>query len=502
MPMLSNPTRLAARLRPFGPHALRLELEPSSDDDLEERCRLDAALRTIEALEDALVTERAALLVLAPSVEPLGDAALARAIARAFERTPARPASELPTREILAVYDGADLDEVASALGSAVPDVVARHVERELRASFLGFAPGFAYLRGLDPALGSLPRRASPRARIPPFSVAVAAGMSAVYPASSPGGWNLLGRAIAFDPLSRPLQLGERVRFRVASREELAAARAATPLDAPTEAPNGELLLTRVVGPALVVDGRGRRRLRDGAPSGGPLVPALARRALCASSCAEDDALIERHGELTLALAEGPARRVADERGEVHLLARGEELTLPPPTTWRVGYAAIEGGIDAPLVLGGRGVLLSAARGGVVGRALRRGDRLPLGPPTERSDAPRGAIALATRALVAAPGPDLLDAPTSPIRARIARSSDRVGIRLVGADPSTLRARATDTAPMRRGAVQWTPRGQLIVLGPDHPVTGGYPVVAVLDEPSLEALAATQVDHEVSLRIG
>ena len=116
------------------------------------------------------------------------------------------------THELRVRYDGADLDEVARATGLAPDQVVDLHAAGSYRVLFVGFAPGFGYLGGLDPRL-RCPRRASPRARVPAGAVAIADNYTAVYPAASPGGWNLLGTALAPPP---PLAAGDRVRFRVA----------------------------------------------------------------------------------------------------------------------------------------------------------------------------------------------------------------------------------------------------------------------------------------------
>ena len=70
-----------------------------------------------------------------------------------------------------------------------------RHSAATYTAAFCGFAPGFAYLVGGDPAV-HLPRRADPRTRVPAGSLAIAGEYTAVYPSSSPGGWHLLGRAL------------------------------------------------------------------------------------------------------------------------------------------------------------------------------------------------------------------------------------------------------------------------------------------------------------------
>jgi KipI family sensor histidine kinase inhibitor len=113
---------------------------------------------------------------------------------------------------------GPDLAEVAALTGLAADEVVSRHCAAEYRVAMLGFAPGFAYLLGMDPAL-VVPRRADPRQRVPAGSVAIGGAQTGVYPDELPGGWQLIGRtplplfdAQAAEPaLLRP---GDRVRFR------------------------------------------------------------------------------------------------------------------------------------------------------------------------------------------------------------------------------------------------------------------------------------------------
>lgn len=119
--------------------------------------------------------------------------------------------------EIAVCYDGADLADVATATGLSVADVVELHHGSTYTSAFCGFAPGFAYLTGLDPRL-HLPRRATPRTRVPAGAVAIAAEYAAVYPSVSPGGWHLLGHTEAElwsldrDPPAL-LAPGTRVRF-------------------------------------------------------------------------------------------------------------------------------------------------------------------------------------------------------------------------------------------------------------------------------------------------
>ena len=125
--------------------------------------------------------------------------------------------SRRPTIEIPVRYDGADLGVVAQRSGLDEHDVIAAHAAPTYTVAFCGFAPGFGYLRGLDLRL-QLPRRSTPRTRVPAGSVAIAAEFSAVYPRSSPGGWHLLGRTdlVLFDARRDPPSLiepGTHVRF-------------------------------------------------------------------------------------------------------------------------------------------------------------------------------------------------------------------------------------------------------------------------------------------------
>lgn len=113
--------------------------------------------------------------------------------------------------------DGPDLDAVARASGLDPAQVIALHCAVDYRVGLLGFAPGFPYLIGLDPALAT-PRRASPRTRVPAGSVGIGGAQTGVYPQAGPGGWQLIGRTELrlFDPARDPPSLlapGDRVRF-------------------------------------------------------------------------------------------------------------------------------------------------------------------------------------------------------------------------------------------------------------------------------------------------
>ncbi len=115
------------------------------------------------------------------------------------------------------VYDGADLENVASLTGFSVEEVVHRHSSAVYTVAFLGFSRSFPYLAGLDPAI-IVPRLATPRTSVPAGSVGMGAGYTGIYPMSSPGGWQLLGHtdAVLFNAANDPpsvLATGDLVRF-------------------------------------------------------------------------------------------------------------------------------------------------------------------------------------------------------------------------------------------------------------------------------------------------
>lgn len=203
-------------LLPYGQSAVLVELAAASD---------------VLPLRDALVAQaHPAVLAVVPAARTvlvefdpdLAPAAELHGLIQHCASAPAHSAarrSESPV-ELSVHYDGADLESVARACGLPVAEVIRRHCQADYTVQFCGFAPGFGYLSGLDPAL-RLPRLASPRPAVPAGSVAIAGEFTGIYPRSSPGGWLLLGRtdAVLFDLDRRPpalLRPGVAVRLRQA----------------------------------------------------------------------------------------------------------------------------------------------------------------------------------------------------------------------------------------------------------------------------------------------
>ncbi|ADB35547.1 Allophanate hydrolase subunit 1 [Kribbella flavida DSM 17836] len=197
------------RLLPCGSSALLVELA-----DLDEVLGYYAALRAAPpaGVVDIVPAARTVMVAIDPAVT--GLAALERSLRDTVAREDRRAGGDLV--EIPVVYDGQDLADVAELLGCDVAEVVRRHTSDEWTVAFCGFAPGFGYLTGQSE--WNVPRRSSPRTKVPAGSVALAGEFSGVYPRESPGGWQLLGRTeVAVFDLDRDpaalLSPGRRVRF-------------------------------------------------------------------------------------------------------------------------------------------------------------------------------------------------------------------------------------------------------------------------------------------------
>jgi biotin-dependent carboxylase-like uncharacterized protein len=255
-----------------------------------------------------------------------------------------------------------------------------------------------------------------------------------------------------------------------------------------------------VAGLATVQDGGRTGRMHEGVPPGGALVRELLARANSALRNAPLEAGVEIFGQLTV-LARSSVLVASDE---------GAPRWLHASQTWviacrdaRVRYLAVRGGIDVPVVLGGRGTLLFAGLGGYEGRALRRGDVLAAGRAVER-DVPLAPTPDFESAIRVVPGPDLERFEARALegllgsRFHVSARSDRAGMRLVGPALPRSDGDLGISTPMVEGAIQVPASGEPIVLGPDHPTTGGYPVLATVVRPDLGALMGRAVGASVT----
>lgn len=220
--------------------------------------------------------------------------------------------------------------------------------------------------------------------------------------------------------------------------------------------------ILRMSGVATVQDGGRPGRRSDGIPPGGALVPEALAIANLAAGNAWDAPAIELVGGLEVR-ASAP----------LFLGSVPSDGRIAPAKAVR--YLAVAGGIAAPEVLGGRGTSWQAG----IGRPLHPGDSLRLGAGGTGRALPRASVG----PLRVVPGPDL-DAFEDPAELFAIRwtvdGGDRVALRLAG---GRLRRKDRDdrpSAPMTRGAIQVPADGRPVVLGPDHPTIGGYPVIGVV----------------------
>lgn len=152
------------------------------------------------------------------------------AIRQALKNQPGQSENSIATQTklvTLPVYysteSGPDLQRLADNAKLSIEEVIAIHQQTDYRVYAIGFAPGFAYLGEVDPRIAA-PRLATPRQKVPRGAVAIADRQTAVYPAESPGGWNLIGLCPQrmFDPgaePSMPVQVGDRVRFQAIDKQ-------------------------------------------------------------------------------------------------------------------------------------------------------------------------------------------------------------------------------------------------------------------------------------------
>jgi KipI family sensor histidine kinase inhibitor len=436
------------------------------------------------------------------------------------------PLVEVPIR-----YDGADLAETAELLGITASALAARHRDIEWTVAFTGFAPGFAYLVS-EAWPFDVPRLAVPRTRVPAGAVGVAGAFSGAYPRETPGGWRLLGTtgAVLFDPhAASPVLLppGARVRFVEQGRETAPAprdrirrtqSRGADAVSAPRE-PGIRVLDT---GPLATVQDLGRPgRAALGIARSGALDRAALRRANRLVGNPEDTAGIE----VTLGGFRAVAERdcwiaVSGAVGPSTIDGRAVDANVATP--WRAGaelalgwfahgaraYLAVRGGLDVPPVAGSRATDVLAGLGPA---PLRAGDVLPIGR------APATPVPPADLAPWGAPDDDVLEvelaagaradwfAPSA-LRAlfeaewTVSGAADRVGMRLDGPELARIRERELPSEGMVPGALQVPPSGRPTVLLADGPVTGGYPVIAVVADARLDALGQARPGTRVRFR--
>jgi KipI family sensor histidine kinase inhibitor len=581
------------RIRDAGDSAVLLEWEPVIDASLNARAvatadalraaavagvrDVIATFRSVAVYVDPLTVDRAALsaalkraTAACASIGPAGSVRTGTEPGATGPSSPA-PVARRSTVEVPVVYGGAhgpDLEVVANWAGLSAADVVARHAGAVYRVFMLGFMPGFAYMGLVDEQIAA-PRLSTPRVHVPAGSVGIAGRQTGVYPRQSPGGWRLIGRTAArvFDPARSPASLfrqGDDVRFvpvpEGAARWDRVAAVDAGVWESSGGAGAGsgalhgaarsegrrELTVLRT-GPHLTVQDAGRwGHQRDGVSPCGAMDPVSYRIANAVVGNEPGAATLE----VTLG---GPELRLESPAvvglagGDLGATIDGQSVTLGAPIACRAGsvlrfggrptdaagaraYVAFDGGIDTPCVLGSRATHARSGLGGVAGRALCVGDRVPLGPRTAVGLGTGLGAGVRTGTWRGGHSPHLFGAPVPlpcggarvrvmlgphddwfapdavdvlrATRFTVSSASDRMGYRLTGGRP--LQRRDGDEMISDAtfiGALQVPPSGDPILLMADRPVTGGYPQVATVITADLPLVGQLSPGHWIEFEM-
>lgn len=480
---------------------------------------LDLALRWHAHLSaHPLPVQREVIAAAATVLVVLDSARHAERAARTLgSLTPqAAAASSAREVEVEVVYDGPDLENTADLLGISREELIAWHTGTRWRAAFGGFAPGFAYCVPADPARERrVPRLSNPRTRVPHGAVGLADSFSAVYPRTSPGGWRLIGRSPTpmWDSAATPpaaIRPGDAVRYR-AVRESITVAGGTE--TAGSTAPAGpNLPALRVEDPGLLslVQDRGRGGHGDmGVTGSGAADRASAYAANEAVGNAPGAALIENIGGLevaalidaTVAVTGALAQVRINGRevplGGARLLPAGGTLSIGPARAGQRSYLAVRGGIAAGRVLGSSSTDVLSGLGP---EPVQARDTLRVHPPHGLGAARAAganplrvsADAVTVLRCVAGPRDAWFREGVAALTGRewtVTPRSNRVGLRLDGAPLERERDGELPSEGVVAGCVQVPPQGTPVVFLRDHPVTGGYPVIATVIPEDLDVAA-------------
>jgi len=520
-------------IREAGDSALLLELERVIDPGVNAHAIGIAnavASERIAGVRDVVPTYRSVAVhfdPLATDVERLRES-----LRRAAQTSPA--AREGSLIEIPVAYggeNGPDLEEVAAFAALTPPQVVERHSAPEYRVFMLGFLPGFAYMGVVEEAIAA-PRKATPRTRIPAGSVGIAGRQTGIYPCSSPGGWQLIGRTPlqVFDPWREPASLfapGDRVRFvpeprtaepRTGEPRIVEPPKLRTPELANLRTPAlPEPRFVTVLSPGLftTIQDSGRWGHQDrGVPVAGPmdsyayqvanaLVGNLPGAAALEATLLGPALRFEQPTRIAVTGADLGASidGAALPNNSAQVCAAGCTLRFGDRRSGARGYIAFDGGIAAPQLLGSRATHVISGLGGIDGRALKAGDRLPLGVPQGIAAPGRGgpfptrrgpfgsAEGGARLRIMRGPQDEQFDDSAFDFlqhtRFTISPQSDRMGYRLNSVDripkpESRIPAGSMISDATFIGGLQIPPSGDPILLMADRQTTGGYPQIATV----------------------
>lgn len=419
--------------------------------------------------------------------------------------------------EIPVYYTGEDLEEVAEILSITTQEVIQRHTESEYTVAFTGFAPGFAYLVAESDRL-HVPRRTTPRARIPAGSVGLAGEFSGISPQATPGGWQIIGITpermwdLSRSPSSL-LQPGFRVRFR---DQRKGAAISITKAEIPV-APIEDVLPSQVdkhasleiltTGIQTLFQDLGRSGQASlGISAAGALDKTALRSANRIAGNPSDNACLEivqgglsfiSHGNVIIAVtgADCPitvqttsGRKFQVDGYQPIDLSEGDKVTLGTPKAGMRSYLAVRGSFAKQPILSSLSYDTLAHVGP---KPIAIGDILDIltvtqGCAVSMDESPAFNMPttddIVTLDIILGPRTDWFTAEALSLLQnqlwQVTPQSNRVGIRLYGDTPlSRLNHKELPSEGTTTGAIQVPASGQPVLFLADHPLTGGYPVI-------------------------
>jgi KipI family sensor histidine kinase inhibitor len=409
-------------------------------------------------------------------------------------------------------FSGEDLQEICEETGLSPEAVIELHTKSEYTVAFLGFAPGFPYLLGLPQEL-FMPRKKTPRLRIPAGSVALAGFQTGIYPGESPAGWQILGKTdvVLFDPLRSPASLlnpGDRVHF-------VKAEGVLKPVSAKSasirHSANKPILKIENGGFFSTLQDLGRKNLAHLGISAGGAADTIALRlgnrlvgndekasAIEATTSGlsvifNTDTWFAVTGAVSNATLDGQTIATWTSLP----VCAGQRLNFCADSNAGLrSYLCVHGGFGVEEVLGSRSTFVAGRWGGWQGRCLWAGDELPTGNQALASPVYRRVETKVLQSLTqnrnllrVTRGPQTEWFSEASVHAFLAtdfvvsHEANRLGLRLVGSKISwedSHRGQELVSEGIANGSIQVNTEGAAMVLFCEQQTTGGYPKIATV----------------------
>ncbi|CCW30930.1 urea amidolyase family protein [Xenorhabdus nematophila] len=434
--------------------------------------------------------------------------------------------------EIPVHYNGEDLAIVAEILGMTIQEVIRQHTENEYTVAFTGFAPGFAYMVS-DTSSWDIPRKKIPRTYIPAGAVALAGEFSSVYPQASPGGWQIIGitteRMWDLSRLSPALlQPGYRVNFRNAGRLRTTVGLPEVPSRNTASCPGTSCHLEILsVGLQTLFQDLGRIGQSGlGISESGALDKSALRGANRIVGNVSDQACLEiaqggfkaiAHGQIVIAITGAPCPiEIKTPEGETLYvntyqpidLNDGDEISLGTPAAGMRSYLAVRGGFAVPAILSSHSFDTLSNIGP---SPLNVRDKLAV-----REISHCAAVSFSETPAFAMPNKEdvvILDIILGPRTDwftqealnllsqqiwQVTPQSNRIGLRLNGKHSlSRTKQQELPSEGTCTGAIQIPASGQPVLFLADHPLTGGYPVIASVADYHLDLAGQVPINARI-----